>query len=126
MKVEVSIGEVVDKVSILSIKLQKMKDAEKLKNVQKEYDTLVEPMTEAGVAVDSDEFKKLTEINLQLWEIEDDIRVKEVAGAFDDEFIKLARSVYFTNDDRAAVKKEINLKFGSELVEEKEYVDYKS
>lgn len=126
MKVEVSIGEVVDKVSILSIKLQKMKDAEKLKNVQKEYDTLVEPMTEAGVTVESDEFKRLTEINLQLWEIEDEIRVKEVAGAFDDEFIKLARSVYFTNDDRAAVKKEINLKFGSELVEEKEYVDYKS
>jgi len=125
MKVEVSIGEVVDKVSILSIKLKKMKDAEKLKNVQKEYDTLVVPMTEAGVFVDSEEFKKLTEINLQLWEIEDEIRLKEVAGAFDDEFIKLARSVYFTNDDRAAVKKEINIKFGSELVEEKEYVDYK-
>jgi len=125
MKVEVSIGEVVDKVSILSIKLKKMKDAEKLKNVQKEYDTLVVPMTEAGVSVDSEEFKKLTEINLQLWEIEDEIRLKEVAGAFDDEFIKLARSVYFTNDDRAAVKKEINIKFGSELVEEKEYVDYK-
>lgn len=126
MKVEVSIGEVVDKVSILSIKLKKMKDAEKLKNVQKEYDTLVVPMTEAGVAVGSGEFKKLTEINLRLWEIEDEIRLKEVAGAFDDEFVKLARSVYFTNDDRAAMKKEINFKFGSELVEEKEYVDYKS
>jgi len=125
MKVEVSIGELVDKVSILSIKLEKMKDPEKLKNVQNEYDALVPSMIETGVTVESDEFARLREINLQLWEIEDQLRLKEVASCFDDEFIKLARGVYFTNDERAAIKKEINLKFGSELVEEKEYVDYK-
>lgn len=125
MKVAVSIGELVDKVSILSIKLQKIKNSEKLENIQKEYDFLLKSMEEAGIGVGSDEFKRLETINLKLWDIEDQIRLKEVKKAFDDEFIKLARCVYFTNDDRAAVKKEINLKFGSDLVEEKEYVEYK-
>ena len=125
MKVEVSTGELVDKVSILSIKLRKIKNAEKLKNIQKEYDILVKSMDAEGIEVTSDEFTRLEEINLKLWDIEDQIRLKEVSKAFDDEFIELARSVYFINDDRAAVKKEINLKFGSDLVEEKEYVEYK-
>ncbi|MBC2714644.1 MAG: hypothetical protein HF978_04975 [Desulfobacteraceae bacterium] len=125
MKVEVSIGELVDKVSILSIKLRKIKNMEKLKNIQKEYDILVKSMDAEGIDVTSDEFTRLEEINLKLWDIEDRIRLKEVSKAFDDEFIELARSVYFINDDRAAVKKEINLKFGSDLVEEKEYVEYK-
>ena len=125
MKVEVSIGELVDKVSILSIKLRKIKNAEKLKNIQKEYDILVKSMAGEGIKVTSDEFLRLEEINLKLWDIEDQIRSKEAEKSFGDEFIELARSVYFINDDRAAVKKEINLKFGSELVEEKEYVEYK-
>ncbi len=125
MKVEVSIGELVDKISILSIKLRKIKNPEKLKNIQKEYDILVKSMAEEGIDVTSDEFTRLEEINLKLWDIEDRVRLKEAAYAFDDEFIELARSVYFINDDRAAVKKEINLKFGSDLVEEKEYVEYK-
>jgi len=125
MKVEVSIGELVDKVSILSIKLRKIKNAEKLKNIQKEYDILVKAMAGEGIDVTSGEFSRLEVINLKLWDIEDRIRLKEVRKAFDDEFIELARSVYFINDDRAAVKKEINLKFGSDLVEEKEYVEYK-
>ncbi len=125
MKVEVSTGELVDKVSILSIKLRKIKNAEKLKNIQKEYDILVKSMDAEGIEVTSDEFTRLEEINLKLWDIEDQIRLKEVSKAFDDKFIELARSVYFINDDRAAVKKEINLKFGSDLVEEKEYVEYK-
>lgn len=125
MKVEVSIGELVDKVSILSIKLRKIKTAEKLKNIQKEYDILIKSMDAEGIEVTSDEFKRLEEINLKLWDIEDQIRLKEVSKSFDDEFIELARSVYFINDDRAAVKKEINLKFGSDLVEEKEYAEYK-
>lgn len=125
MKVEVSIGELVDKVSILSIKRRKIKNAEKLKNIQKEYDILVKSMAGEGIEVTSDEFLRLEKINLKLWDIEDRIRLKEAAKSFDDEFIELARSVYFINDDRAAVKKEINLKFGSDLVEEKEYVEYK-
>jgi len=125
MKVEVSIGELVDKVSILSIKRRKIKNTEKLKNIQKEYDILVKSMAGEGIEVTSDEFLRLEKINLKLWDIEDRIRLKEAAKSFDDEFIELARSVYFINDDRAAVKKEINLKFGSDLVEEKEYVEYK-
>ena len=125
MKVEVSIGELVDKVSILSIKLRKIKSAEKLKNIQKEYDILVKAMIAEGINVTSAEFLQLEEINLKLWDIEDQIRLKEVSKSFDDAFIALARSVYFINDDRAAVKKEINVKFGSDLVEEKEYAEYK-
>lgn len=125
MKVDISIGELVDKVSILSIKLRKIKNAEKLKNIQKEYDLLARSMTSEGIDVTSEEFLRLAEINLKLWDIEDRIRLKEAARSFDAEFIELARSVYFINDDRAAVKKEINLKFGSDLVEEKEYADYK-
>lgn len=125
MKVDISIGELVDKVSILSIKLRKIKNAEKLKNIQKEYDLLAGSMEKEGLDVNSGEFLRLAEINLKLWDIEDQIRLKEAARSFDAEFIELARSVYFINDDRAAVKKEINLKFGSDLVEEKEYSDYK-
>jgi hypothetical protein len=125
MKVEVSIGELVDKVSILSIKLQKIKNIEKLQNIEKEYDLLLKSMDEAGIGVGSDEFKRLKTINFKLWAIEDQIRLKEVKKSFDDEFVELARSVYFTNDDRAAVKKEINLKYGSGIIEEKEYVEYK-
>ena len=125
MKIEVSIGELVDKVSILSIKLKKIKNTEKLKNIQKEYEILLHSMKDSGIDTDSDEFEQLKRINLKLWDIEDRIRLKEAAKQFDDEFIDLAPSVYFTNDDRAAIKKEINLMHNSELVEEKEYKDYK-
>lgn len=125
MKIDVSIGELVDKVSILAIKLKKISNAEKLRNIKKEYDLLSKAMDECGVSANSDEFKRLEEVNLRLWEIEDKIRIKEARQAFDNEFIDLARSVYFQNDLRSEIKKEINMKFGSELVEEKEYVDYK-
>jgi hypothetical protein len=126
VKIDISTGELVDKVTILSIKQEKISNPEKLANVRKEYAILITPMNDAGLFVDSDEFLRLKDINLKLWDIEDRIRVKEVESAFDDEFISLARSVYFINDDRAAVKKEINLKYNSDLVEEKEYVDYKN
>lgn len=126
MKIDISTGELVDKVTILSIKQEKISNPEKLANVRKEYAILITPMNDAGIFVDSDEFIRLKDINLKLWDIEDRIRVKEVENAFDDEFISLARSVYFINDNRAAVKKEINLKYNSDLVEEKEYVDYKN
>ena len=125
MLVEVSIGEVVDKVTILEIKSEKVKSEEKLVNIRKEYELLKQNIIDAGVALDSDEYTRLKAINLKLWHIEDDIRIKEYNSEFDDAFIQLARSVYVVNDDRADVKKAINLKFGSELIEEKEYVDYK-
>lgn len=126
MKIEVSIGEVVDKVTILEIKKEKFKNAEKLANVIKEYELLKKDIEAIGITTDSDEFKRLKEVNLKLWHIEDDIRIEESKQNFGEKFIKLARSVYFENDERAAIKKEINLKFGSDLIEEKEYVDYKS
>lgn len=125
MKIEISIGELVDKVSILSIKSEKIKFEEKLKNIRKEFDLLNKSMEEIGISIDSEDFKKLKKVNLQLWDIEDKIRKKETDKEFDDEFISLARSVYFINDERAAIKKRINLKFGSELIEEKEYARYK-
>ena len=125
MLVEVSIGEVVDKVTILEIKSEKVKSEEKLLNIRKEYKQLRQNIIDAGVALDSSEYTRLKAINLKLWHIEDDIRIKEYNAEFDDEFIQLARSVYVVNDDRADVKKEINIKFGSDLIEEKEYVNYK-
>ena len=125
MKVDISIGELVDKVTILSIKSKKIKDKARLRNIRNEYDLIKDAMEGLGIKVSSGEFKKLKEINLKLWDIEDNIRIKEAKKEFDNDFIQLARSVYFNNDDRAAVKREINLKYGSELIEEKEYVDYK-
>jgi hypothetical protein len=125
MKVEVSIGELVDKVSILSIKLKKVKDANKLENIKNEYAILSKAMEQTGISLDSLEFKRLESINLKLWDIEDQIRTKEAKKEFDEAFIGLARSVYFTNDERAEVKRAVNIKYGSGIVEEKEYVEYK-
>lgn len=125
MKIEVSIGEIFDKITILEIKLKKIDNRVKLTNVQKEYDLLAKTLESEKVDRKIPEFKQLKEINLRLWEIEDKIRVKEAAGEFDEDFIQLARSVYFENDKRAEVKKKINLKFGSDLVEEKQYIEYK-
>ena len=126
MKIEVSIGEVVDKVTILEIKTEKFQNPEKLKNVKKEYEILKKSLEDVGITTNSEEFRKLKKVNLKLWDIEDRIRIEEVNNRFGEQFIKLARSVYFENDERAEIKKEINLKYGSDLIEEKEYVDYKS
>lgn len=127
MKIEVSTGELVDKLSILEIKLLNIKDKEKSKNVYKELETL-NPYFQDLLDVYGVEIKslyiKISEINKALWDIEDAIRDKEAAEEFDEEFVELARSVYITNDQRAAVKKEINLLTKSELVEEKSYSDY--
>lgn len=125
MKIDISIGELVDKVSILSIKLEKIKNPDKLKNIKKEYDLLYESMKKTGITKDSEQFINLVQVNLSLWDIEDKIRIKEANKQFDDDFIQLARSVYFENDKRAEIKKQINLTFGSDLIEEKEYVQYK-
>ena len=124
MKIEISIGELVDKVTILTIKKKKIQDSNKLKNIKREYELLSKVMENAGIKIGSIEFNSLMEVNLRLWHIEDDIRIKEAKKEFDDKFICLARSVYFENDKRAKIKREINQKYCEELIEEKEYVDY--
>jgi len=125
MKIEVSNGEILDKITILSIKLEKFKSEAKRKNVRMEYDQLHPLLDAIGIDEASEEFKQLLAVNLRLWEIEDRLRLKEAGGAFDDEFIGLARDVYFQNDRRAAIKRRINDISGSRLIEEKEYVDYR-
>lgn len=125
MKVEVSTGELIDKVTILSIKLEKIKDKKKLLHIIQEYELLKKSMVRSGITETSEEFIQLRNINSNLWEIEDKIRLKEKKKEFDEEFIQLARSVYFNNDERSAIKRQINLKFNSQLIEEKAYIDYK-
>jgi hypothetical protein len=131
MKIEVSNGEIIDKYTILEIKLSEIKDAKKLINIQNEYDVLTPDVANIYEGVkDKVQLKKLQndllEVNKKLWKIEDDIRECERANDFGETFIKLARAVYYTNDDRSDVKKEINEYTGSDLVEEKSYEDYKS
>jgi len=123
MKIEVSIGEIVDKLSILQIKTEFIKNEEKLNNVKKEYDYLYDIVFNE-MKIEQSDFFDMVSINQELWKIEDDIRDKERAKEFDDEFIKLARDVYVTNDKRAEVKKVINIKYGSLFVEEKSYQKY--
>jgi len=122
----VSIGEVVDKVTILAIKSERITSVEKLQNINKELELLREILSGVDGLWTTIEslYADLKRINEELWVIEDDIRIKEYKKEFDDEFIRLARAVYVTNDKRADVKKKINLKLGSELVEEKSYEDY--
>ncbi|GGG91498.1 hypothetical protein GCM10011416_05190 [Polaribacter pacificus] len=130
MKIEVSNGEILDKYSILEIKLVKIADAKKRINIQNEYQSLT-PVVEQiyKEAKDQEVLKKLyanlLTVNKKLWKIEDDIRECELAKDFGETFIALARAVYYTNDDRSVVKKEINEYTGSALVEEKSYEDYK-
>ena len=123
----ISVGELLDKVTILEIKKDKINDTEKLKNVQHELSLLQSICEQENLLNEEVNQKKqaLKEVNLRLWAIEDDIRIKEKKQEFDDEFIQLARRVYFENDDRAAIKKQINLMTGSALVEEKSYQDYR-
>jgi uncharacterized protein YukE len=124
--VPVSPGEVLDKITILEIKSERISDPDKLANVRTELALLRETWTRA-IAEDEairDLHAQLKEINEALWEIEDDIRDKERAREFDDRFIELARAVYFTNDRRSEVKKKLNLHLGSQIIEEKSYKDY--
>jgi DNA-binding GntR family transcriptional regulator len=122
----ISIGELIDKITILEIKSVHIDDAAKLVNVRKELDLLNATWAaHAASKVDiAAERAQLKAVNEALWDIEDHIRLKEKAQAFDAEFIELARSVYFRNDVRAKVKREINVKLGSTLIEEKSYQDY--
>lgn len=123
MKIEVSVGEIVDKLTILHLKKKYITNENQLENIQKEYLYLMD-IVFMDLGISSDDYKELLEINKILWKIEDQIRDKERAQEFDSEFIQLARMVYITNDKRAAYKKQINEKYGSEFVEEKSYAEY--
>ena len=126
ISVEVSPGELIDKITILEIKLERMDDEDKLKNVKLEWETLTRARDEAIEA--TPELEKLTadlkESNKRLWEIEDDIRDCERDKDFGDRFVELARGVYVKNDQRSRLKREINELLGSPLIEEKSYAAY--
>lgn len=125
MKIEVSIGEIVDKYTILIIKSSKIQDHVKLENVTKELTYLIDILKkEDPLMTDYALTKALFEINKKLWKVEDDLRDLERVKDFGKEFVTLARNVYKLNDERARIKKEINMKFGSEFVEEKSYQPY--
>ena len=119
----VSLGELIDKITILEIKQIHMTGI-KLKNVDKELKLLRKILQDENLEIDIDLINNLKEVNNKLWKIEDNIRIKENNQKFDKEFIQLARSVYKENDRRAAIKKKINQKYNSELVEEKSYNNY--
>tara|TARA_R100001509_G_scaffold118566_2_gene72974 strand:- start:823 stop:1230 length:408 start_codon:yes stop_codon:yes gene_type:complete len=124
--VPVSFGEVLDKMTILEIKSERISDSAKLENVRRELLALNTTWREAvpDESAIAELRRQLKTVNEALWEIEDDIRDCERAGDFGEKFIELARAVYFTNDKRAALKKDINLALGSRYVEEKSYQDY--
>ena len=125
MRVEISNGELLDKFSILEIKMGNISDPSKLINIENEYRELTNDCTDLlrDLSIKT-LYSELKSINQELWEVEDDIRECERRKEFGDEFISLARKVYFTNDERARVKKEINLASGSSLIEEKSYQAY--
>jgi hypothetical protein len=128
ISVPIAHGELIDKITILEIKSERIGDSQKLANVRTELDLLNEtwsrdPASRTDIAA---ERARLRSVNEALWDIEDRIRLKEKSKAFDAEFVELARSVYIRNDERAAIKRAINQKLGSTLVEEKSYQDYGS
>jgi len=127
IKINASVGELLDKISILKIKEQKINNEKKLLNITKELG-LLSSIAEKFIEKDEKSYKKfmdeLFEINLQLWETEDNIRILENKKNFNDEFIQLARNVYYSNDKRFEIKSKINKFYGSEIVEEKDYEDY--
>jgi hypothetical protein len=123
MKIEVSNGEIIDKLTIIQIKLERIKDEDKIVNLRKEYDEL----KEASLSIlgpDDPLFKALYAVNRELWDIEDHIRDLEHKKDFGEDFIRTARSVYLENDKRSEIKREINIKTSSGLIEEKSYGKY--
>jgi len=124
MQIEVSNGELVDKVSILKIKLERISSAQKRVNIRKEFELLYGKLATIQINEQSEFFQRLLEINTRLWEIEDQIRDKEARGEFDEDFIELARQVYFQNDKRSQVTRAINIQTESTIIEEKEYAQY--
>jgi hypothetical protein len=130
MIIEIGTGEALDRLSILTVKLDKIENIEKRKNIIKEYESLMAAIVSkyGGDILNediNDDYRQLSYVNGRLWNIEDKIREKEKESEFDEEFITLARQVYFLNDDRAILKKRINIKYNSEFIEEKSYSDYR-
>ncbi len=132
-QIAVSHGEIVDKVTILEIKKERISAADKLANVRAEWDSMQAPLQEIQQALKHDQqvsflelFAALKDINTQLWEVEDALRLHERDQSFGADFVELARSVYHLNDRRALLKKQINTLTGSQLVEEKSYEPYQS
>jgi len=122
MEIEVGIGEIVDKLSILMIKKEKITDPNKLKNIMKEFIYLDEIVKKLKIS--DEDVSDFLSVNKKLWQVEDDIREKERNKIFDKEFIELAREVYITNDLRAEIKRKINEKYSSDFIEEKSYSKY--
>tara|TARA_R110000823_G_C15870907_1_gene494151 strand:+ start:288 stop:668 length:381 start_codon:yes stop_codon:yes gene_type:complete len=120
----ISVGELIDKITILRIKSRVIVDPIKLHNVNNELSQLISTLSNSKLPDILCEFQSLEDINKELWDIEDNIRIKESKKEFDNEFIELARAVYITNDKRSELKKDINLKVGSDLIEEKSYEQY--
>ncbi len=123
MKIEVSNGEIADKLTIIEIKLKHINDEGKLKNLKNEYEVLNEAVSKI-IDKDHELYKQLLAINQELWDIEDKIRDLERDKDFGDEFVQTARAVYFTNDKRSEIKRKINELTGSNLIEEKSYQKY--
>ena len=126
VQVEISIGELLDKISILQIKAERITDQLKLENIKFELEGLLdkwENLSFSKIEI-AEEIVQIREVNEKLWELEDDIRIKEARYSFDEDFVRLARSVYVTNDQRAEIKRKINEKLGSALIEEKSYSNY--
>ena len=123
--VPIAVGELIDKVTILKIKNKEIKEKEKLENIKKELNSLLSLCEKNNISLDDALFQELYDCNYGLWQIEDDIRLKEKRKEFDNEFIELARSVYVKNDERFNIKKSINLKYNSTLTEEKSYQNYR-
>jgi len=126
LNVPTSPGEFLDKLSILEIKSERIADPAKLAHVTRELELLRSAWAASGLAErDVSALRaELKRVNQELWQIEDDIRAQEAGARFDDEFVRLARAVYRTNDRRAAIKRELNVQLGSEIVEEKSYTRY--
>lgn len=124
VQVKVSLGELVDKISILAIKMRKIKEADKVAHVKVEWEVLMHSLDELKLSGIGEHLSNLETINTKLWEIEDRIRLKEKANEFDEEFIELARAVYYTNDERFKLKDSCNSTYGSELREVKSYQKY--
>lgn len=124
ISVPISVGELIDKVTILRIKQKKIDAPEKLAHINHELKSLLEVCESGQIDLGLEDVSKLEQVNLELWQIEDDIREKERAKAFDQEFIELARAVYVTNDQRFALKDALNRHFGSEYFETKSYKPY--
>ncbi len=123
MKIEVSNGEIIDKLTIIQIKLERIKDEKKLANLRKEFEVL-KKASDSIMQTSDPLYLALYEVNCELWDIEDHIRDLERTRTFGDDFVQTARSVYFKNDKRSEIKREINLKTSSGLIEEKSYEKY--